>query len=106
MVALRMELTVAVSVLLWALQCSETPSPHTKVSFRKREGLCCLCGSWLGGGSVVKIPPPFSSDQQEEGPRGSAVCRGMLPSNLGDFTANSPNPEFLSSNLGREKHRV
>lgn len=56
-------------------------------------------------GCIIKIPP-FSSDQQEEGPRGSAACRGMLPSNLGDFTANSLNPEFLGSNLGREKHGV
>ena len=29
----------------------------------------------------VKIPPPFSSDQQEEGPRGSRACGAMLPSN-------------------------
>lgn len=58
---------------------------------------------WEFRGACCKENPPFSSDQQEEGPRGSAACRGMLPSNLGDFTANSLNPEFLSSNLGREK---
>lgn len=83
----------------------DTLTPHKGVL--QEEGRAVLpVWELVGGGSVVKIPPPFSSDQQEEGPRGSAVCRGMLPSNLGDFTANSPNPEFLSSNLGREKHRV
>lgn len=28
-----------------------------------------------------KDTPPFSSDQQEEGPRGSTACRARLPSN-------------------------
>lgn len=48
---LRMELTVAASALPWVRRCSETPSPHTEVSFRKRGGLCCLCGS-LGRGAL------------------------------------------------------
>lgn len=52
-----------------------------------------------------KDTPPFSSDQQEEGPRGSTACRAMLPSNSGDFTANSPNPRFLGSNLGKAESR-
>lgn len=63
------------------------------------------------GGAVWELEegdedtPPFSSDQQEEGPRGSTACRAMLPSNSGDFTANSPNPRFLSSNLGKAEAR-
>lgn len=55
MVILWMELTVAIPGRPWASECSEMPSPYMKVSFRKREGLCCLCGS-LGGRGIVKIP--------------------------------------------------
>lgn len=70
----------------------------------------CLTGGREGGAvweleEGGKDTPPFSSDQQEEGPRGSGACRAMLPSNSEDFTADSPNPEFLSSNLGKAESR-
>jgi hypothetical protein len=46
----------------------------------------CLTGGREGGAvweleEGGKDTPPFSSDQQEEGPRGSRACRAMLPSN-------------------------
>lgn len=47
-----------------------------------------------GRGDVRIYPLPFNSDQQEGRPEAAQAAEGPLPSNLGDFTANSLNPEF------------